>query len=462
MKSERKTILVNRADGLGQRLKYLVSGMYLADLLGFDFKLHWPDSTYSEQFHSIVSSEDFFEPEFVQRSIVSAKEAAILSKLPRLDRLESDSRTVLNANNLKGIFCNKLLSEAGIEPDVSKMSEIYWNLPLHDNFRWILDNARAFAIEDNATALHLRGGDIIYGTYRHFSRFQNKVLPISVAKLLARESHDAGKQLLVFAQDAEIIRELRKTSNCLMASDLAADLDLDSNQLALFEMSLLMRCKTVISGNSGFAEISALVTGAEMKDYRTLLPASEIAATLAADLADSSTSYNDLHRAFLLYLQGSYLNPRQASDALPNPIIESFSEAWRLDSSNGLYPFMLAVQHSACGELDDVEQVLSEAFKVEIATHDFAVLCENVPILRTACALRPDKHPIMSKYFTAFDFDHTGRPFSQLLYGILCRLTNKDDKAVAAVAELNFDTQSWHPFHQYVECCTNYIRGQMT
>lgn len=459
----RPTIAVFREDGLAQRLKAVVSGLYLRDLLDTDLRLCWPASAYDETFHAIVPQGLFFNSEFNNAFGATDDEVRPYRRLINVSQLTPTAIGERNGEgSFEGVWCNGQLPPAMRPKSPDALARIYWNLPLAPDYKRVLDAARELDIGPDATGLHIRGGDILYGPYRFQDRFQSKVLPVSIARHVARDLKKRGVTPLVFAQDQEVIQRLRKDGYSLIVADVAKRYDFTPAQLALFEMSVLMRCKSVISGNSGFAEIAEFVSGAKLVNYTDMLSGVEVAEIIETDLAGSADAYNDLHKAFLWLIAALSRNPRKAAKGDPNPVLVATEAGAGMDPSNGIHPFLQAAQYLALGNGAKAEQLLSECLKVDVDADSAEALFRQVPILKTAMAVRPDQHPIMRKYFAAFIDAGNRGPFLNLFAGLFSKLEGNDDEAKSIAESLDFTELQWHPFSGHVAMCKAFMLGDQT
>ncbi|GAB5459468.1 MAG: hypothetical protein Hens3KO_24980 [Henriciella sp.] len=454
-------IIVSRNDGLSQRIKALVSGIYISEILGAELKLHWVEGNLSDKFHSIQRPDFMFSADFVETNVLESAQFSELSKVAKLSKIADTVESWSDLEEFDCIIVDAPLNRLKIDFDKHLLYQMFWSLPLSKRYLELSEFAQSAPLQDQATGIHIRGGDVIYERFRYHHRFQEKVMPISVGKRVAMKALDAGETPLVFAQDQEVASEMRRIEGVCLAQDIGRELNPTADERAFLEMALLSRCTKVISGHTGFTELAELLTDSEIINFRTVFSSDEIVKLVNDDLRKNGYRYNDLHAAFLLLNVALYSNPRQAQKSKKNLILEALVRAGELDPSNGMYPWLRVVQLLALERLDEAEKVLVQCLKLDFGSDvDLDFLLRQVPLFRSITAQRVDGTVIMKRYFTGFGMDFSNHPFLSIIHAYLLKRQGEADDAKKMISNVDFAKYDWHPFLPYLHCLKEAIEGE--
>lgn len=184
-----------------------------------------------------------------------------------------------------------------------------------------------------ATALHLRGGDIIEENFRFSGNFTKWVLPFPLAQAIAKRAQQTDQDLVIFGQDPALVSHLCEETGALSASDLAAQHGFHPTQTWFFETSLMARCQQILAGaTSSFSQFASWIGNLEIENgYEQFT--GEQAAQLALSNKTETTPVSDMQKAFAYWA---------AHDSYPTGISEDnrlmlLERATRHDPENTLY-----------------------------------------------------------------------------------------------------------------------------
>ena len=372
-------VLVNRFDGLGERLKAILNGLVLSKKYSLPFKLIWKEKGGADkQFHAIDKVENVFSREFVDEFVVSeAIEDSLLFDLEGNKFTSKDSLIekvkengcryiVVNQPELRRYFPNMKYKQL--------FKDIYFGISFSNSCQAAIDAAKNIELGENSVAVHMRGGDIIYGRYRHFMRFQRKVISPCLVYDLATEMTAKGKSVLLFMQDSVLKNCFTDLKGVVIASDFIDD-DWGPTEIALFEITLMSRCQTIIAGTSGFANVAAWISGIEITPYSEVY--SEDKAFDAINKNLEKLDLDGYYRAFSSY--SAYLLGCENRNI--TQLEKLLNIAANCDPQNGLYDWESLLMYSNKDSLEKAEKLLETVFE----TYSEKRICD-IPLFFTILA----------------------------------------------------------------------------
>jgi hypothetical protein len=357
------------ADGFGERLRAIMNAMLMARTFGGSFVFNWdPMHVPAEvlKTHSVTSREETFSSDFLEKYHIdgaSLKEMQI-REFTDLRPVETQEHRTGRPEGLQvwhqlNQFQTDKLRSMGVSPS-SQYGQIFESISFSLHLERVKSLADAIDLPEDIVALHLRAGDVIYGPVRSLGRFAAKCFPFTLVNEFIKECQQAGKALLVFGQDEDLLKQLQKNYGLMLAQDYLDDFD--ATETALFEICLMSRCRSIFAGNSGFAHAASWRKGTSIRSlYSLFTPERARELTHKAILDPTSTDgVSDLQKAFAcwaaLYVRSDAIVRSQADRDL-------LGAARRYDPENDLYLLATAIMHYAEGKDAAAEDLLRTSFE---------------------------------------------------------------------------------------------------
>ena len=367
--SESKVVLSQRGDGLGERLNSLLNAMRLAEILEVDFRFTWPIGLVGKDpHHAIVRPAEFFSADFVAAHLMTTAEARGGFALPAgpADDLDSLRRQLAAAERgLKapGRPLRTLIDPEAV-PAVSRgFSAEFEAVGFHPSIEAAIAAARTVPLGGQTAGIHLRAGDNLFGRYRAWTAYWYKVVPLPVARALIGRFRAEGREVLVFGEDADTIRDLCETAGATDASTKRPTRDMSPAEAAMFDLVLLSRCDRIVSGWSGFAIQAASISDKHVENHLDLVKPLELVDLTRADLAVHGDRYGPTHRSFAWW--AAYYAARHE---LPyEEAVDLLTSAIEADPTNPRARLRLAALHYRDGRLDRGDEVLADALAADVA-----------------------------------------------------------------------------------------------
>lgn len=348
-------LLVNRPDGLGERLKAILNGIYLSEYFGLDFKFTWPvKSGIDKSFHDIETVSEIFSKEFIEKYYIDIEDLNLnlFLDLRKTKLVEVPSNKCLTGETVGWICHQSDLSHyisTELLPEFINFSEVYNHIGFSTEIEKVLKASQIANIPSNTVAIHLRGGDIIYGKYRLSQRYQHKVIPVLVALQLAKDIISSGKVPLIFAQDKALL-DLFRGVHGVITTDKLIDESWSSLQKAMFEIDLMSKCSEIISGSSGFAAVAAKISNNRIKNIRNVYSESEQYDFINKGL--ESVALDDYQKSYHLLMCVILKD-----DDFEN-VDRMLAEASLLDPGNGLYLIKRVINNLKYGFENEADKLL--------------------------------------------------------------------------------------------------------
>lgn len=349
-KSAKKIILMNRTDGLGERLCAMINAIRLADCLDADLRFHWTSDVWNPVYHqldveastpvlghSIGSAADFFSKDYIGRHGLDNYERKMFRAFPAKPISLEQVLKIQTEGNISGWTPSQHFLES--EFDSGFMSRVK------------LDTASAFhRIEFSASissairaarsmdvgpyiALHMRSGDMVFGEVRKWGLWSNKVLNPSVAKDIITDAKRKGKRVAIFGQDVETLGMLRDKFGAMLPYEVANGLGLNSVERAMFEIIFMSRADMIIGGNSGFARAACMIGGKQLTNMFSLYSAIDYSNITLKDLLSTTGEYHRLVTAYSYWQAYAFGRAKRT----PQELAKIISKAAEYDPGNLLY-----------------------------------------------------------------------------------------------------------------------------
>jgi hypothetical protein len=369
--STNRLFLVDRNDGFGARLAAMLDAIWLARQFDGRFAFHWPDTGVSQAQNAIEALRTVFAPRFLAEHHVGADHVASL-RLQTIISVPPDVGAALEAaSGLDGFRVQGAMlgAEARRRLGPARLTS-EWRAAFRSiGFSPALHRARRLAsavpIARNTIALHLRAGDIVYGSYRASGAFHGRVIAYPVAFELLRRRAEAGAPVLLFGQDRALCDHAKHAWNATLAQDFADEYGFDTVANALFEIALMSRCREIFAGNSAFSLAAARIAGKRIRPPGSIVPAPEARALIVKALQDpdDGTAPSALQKAM-----AAWHAVRAGGFDLDDPTsLAMIDAAIRHDPQNPYYRAVAAIATYRSGATDVAERLMLEALTGEPA-----------------------------------------------------------------------------------------------
>ncbi|UCI09143.1 hypothetical protein [Mesorhizobium sp. B1-1-8] len=192
-----------------------------------------------------------------------------------------------------------------------------------------------------AAALHLRSGDIVYGTYRSRLEFGEKVIPAPLARQIVSKLASKGLATLLIGQDRAMLDYLKSETGALLSEDFGVNEFTDQTSRAFFEMGLMARCRQIYAGSSVFATIASVMGNVPVFRTKALFNQGRTAHIILEELRIREADYRPMEAAFG-YQRAFCLLENRISPARARGILE---KALALDLENRVYILKIVASH---------------------------------------------------------------------------------------------------------------------
>lgn len=288
-----------RMDGFGERIKGIVNALVVADYYDSSFSFEWPEfSKHNAVHHSIEPVDKVFSSEFINAHYGNFHSKVTLrtfletnndsQAVSKINQDRKDVSIIVPHGDLKDVepvLAYYIADHAKSQFEYRKaFRKIKFTAPLMD----AIEIAENLDIGNDAVAIHLRAGDIIYGRYRFNGRYSNKVVPYPLCEAFVKAERLAGRDVLIFGQDTNYCRQLADAFGAKFAENFHQHYNLDKMQATLFDIVAMSRCARVVAGQSGFSQLAQRIGGFAMIDPRELMSSEEAAILLCDVLLDKA------------------------------------------------------------------------------------------------------------------------------------------------------------------------------
>lgn len=369
-----QAVYCTRRDGLGARLTSLLAAMRVAELLDVEFKFTWTGlSTWAMDFrpvngHSIAAPDEFFSAEFLDEHLIDHSDAPNIPELSGPGQFTvQDLLDNFNRNGALHIGHNPLETICG--PDFPQstfvMRDCFDRIGFSDSILDVIESAKNVDIAGPMTAVHVRGGDIIYGEWRKRALWTYKGMSLPIAKATIQWALEKGDSIVCFGDDGEVLDYLSAEYGIINGSALSAKFATEAER-AMFEMTLMSRAVELIAGTSTFARVAASLDGIPIRQPEQIMSWTEREGACTGDLLINANTYDRFQSAFAYWYL--YYDGRQRRSSRAN--IEWLNKAQEYDPENMLYPLVKAALLYKIEADDEAENVVRYALKRDASRDD--------------------------------------------------------------------------------------------
>jgi hypothetical protein len=396
-------IVAARTDGFGQRLKVILLAMKIANNTSLDFKFIWDEKVGEYgSYHSCGNVNDIFSSDFVAEHYLKENPEGGMFNV---NLLKEDNSFKKNDFYILPRYYD--LYSDGFEKE---FSDIKFSKCLTE----AIEKAKEVVFEKPTYAMHIRGGDILYGPLRRYSIIhQGKIIPISIAKELVK---DKNKNWMVFAQDDSVKDCLRRYENVEISSDFHESL-ITNAEKTVFDMVLMSRCMKMYGGNSGVCDIASMISGNAVTGIDKEFAEDDIVKLISDDVAYKRKEYDSY-----LMSQLSTTIYYYADNKLTR--FRKLEEARGFDKSNSALPILSACSLYDLSDFEGAENLLQDFFsnKGSVDKKKIALFVKDVKAFMSRPFIR-------KKVLFASDIDSLDirdYPFLTLLMAFSLACSNKD------------------------------------
>ena len=232
--------------------------------------------------------------------------------------------------------------------------EFFKKIKFSKNIQEVIDYVNSMDYDKNTIAIHMRGGDIVYGEYRKGQLYYQKLIPLATCIHLHNKLISEQKNVIVFFQDKSLKKYLKKFGMCV--SDDYIIKSWSQLQKTFFEMFLMSKCSEIICGTSGFASVASRISGTKLRNANFYLDEDEIVASLISRMSD--TNMDNYQRAFTI---NNYLVKTEKKLDV-NDTLNYLMKASILDPDNELYKVKLIYARVSAKQLEQAESDITALF----------------------------------------------------------------------------------------------------
>ena len=365
-----KFFLAERRDGLGERFCAILNAIHLSQRLDCQFSIWWPETKLMSrsEFHTLPKAHEIFAADFLARHFTEDEpdRTRFVTLKPRHATLAYGAyHSELMRDDFDGWICPQRdlrdASDTANQPlETFSYGRAFQRIKFTAAFQTALDLARTVPLNPRTVAVHVRGGDLVFGLAKQFPALLNKAIPAPMGRVIVRNLRAQGLPVLVFGQEPETIALLEK-HGAQGVSRISECRFQNRTQQDLFEIVLMSRCGMTYTGESGFSRLAAMI--GDKKPFKPLesLRPKEQYKMISRELFWHGRAYKPLAAAaawkYLYYGLGYALSQKQQEKAL--------ERARQLDPENCLYVLSLATHHFCKGKFELGDDLLGGLLKSE-------------------------------------------------------------------------------------------------
>ncbi len=309
--SKGSIVLSSRSDGLTERINSIFNGKLLANKHDLAFRYCWPRLPWVDNDNIIKATvPDFINSKFIDDYFLPLE--YVQEHAPESLVVAGKKRKLITHLNVVGDF--KYSKYKYLSPVHRCSSESIGKLT-NQRFEFIksffsvnfLDKVEFFKTNlsfdiSSCTAIHYRGGDVIYGKFRYGNHVIEKSLSLPVIEAMINSS--CSDFILFGTPIGETLNDLKylddKYSRVLLAMDLIPISDCQSENV-LLECFLMSYCHNVIcASSSGVTQLAALLSE---KKLIVNTPSLSEQYVLLNDIVNKGLpkNYSNLQNAFIYF-----------------------------------------------------------------------------------------------------------------------------------------------------------------
>ena len=333
-------IVSSRLDGFGVRLLDIMVGKYLSRKLNIPFAFAWIDNMNILQFKqglnnakdvqylnpTIESAEVIFDKDFLAKYLVDFNEFGYswagnialhkVKDVEEIKKLPFDKPWgYYSAFRIPSDFIGNLTKDQAYW----ELKQSYKEIIFSKDFQEIKEQAKQKANSlGDFSAIHLRGGEMIYSEFRHdISFLKYRHFPYEIALEIGKEEIKAGRNIVIFGQDvkadlalAEYLKQNYygniQTAHCILSDEYS---NLKGLRRDFFELLLMSYAKRIYRPESSQYSLVAHIISEESQiiSYYDLFSTRKIYSILLQNLnvlnlssQQKATSYYRLYEFALL------------------------------------------------------------------------------------------------------------------------------------------------------------------
>lgn len=374
-KTHDNAIVAWRHDGLCERLITIIIGFFTAKALGLDFKIVWPDDSFMAK-HFMNSYGNGHSVPTTANSILSDK-LIRTNLISECDILHPAGQFSFNYNIVKRLtvceFATVQNGQQTIRPCWVASNRLFPDIEArysHADYRRFfleelisdrliaeLDNIQNLKTPKKRVALHVRGGDIIYGDARLVSVFGRvKSVSLAVADAICESYTSQGYSVWVFgATKSDLTHLSQKYPSVLCVDDFQLS-DTDTDAEMIRELMLMADCDQIITAqDTAVTKLAAILGNAKMVTIEDLFNDDEEHQVLKE--YTSSDSFRDVHplqKSFIYF--GLFVTA--PIDTNSETRLDYIWQAHRCDPENIRYLVIVYLAKIAAGKFDQAELVI--------------------------------------------------------------------------------------------------------
>ncbi|MCH5322406.1 MAG: discoidin domain-containing protein [Helicobacter sp.] len=298
-------VISGRPDGLGMRIGATILALYIAKKTGLKFMLSWPNSTDTDHMGAlpnvtgnisyageILHDNEVFEEDFLKKHLIQEKTRFYGDDFSLSD-LQTKPKELFKRKygGICGTYPNfKGFDEAQKEQCLKELSQCYKEIKWSCKCLDILNEVeKCFKnLNDNFIALHIRGGDVVYGNFRIAPNvwLGARFFPYEIALEIALKELENGNNILIFGQDFQSNQKLENYLNAynpnknlkIFSVDSLLSQNYANAERSFFEINLMSKAsKIYATGGSAFSRAASLISGKEiLVSFYTLYSAQEL------------------------------------------------------------------------------------------------------------------------------------------------------------------------------------------
>jgi hypothetical protein len=353
-------VIANRSDGLGARLGAIYNGLLVSELTGVPFKFCWPSSYVQKDKNHAVSSDvsEIFSKRFIDEyyadSAVDAYPLLELDYLP-FDVFSEFLKSQFAATSLR-VHCTSIFNSIIVDDDC--INELKRKVVAKFEFCEGLQNAINLAskveIPDNLTAIHIRAGDILYGSFSEIYQCYTKVICAPLVKMIIQNSYNKN-QYILFGQEPEFARYMKVSGLAIDANGYSNVYGFNAVEQAFFDFSLMARCSNIIAGASAFIWLAEYFGGRLDETVFKIRPKNVWANLIRSELNLNPCIYSSKQIAYSNYVCYQYLYDTAENEIL----VQHLLNALKYDPKNKLYLVLLLISYYRVEKFADAELELA-------------------------------------------------------------------------------------------------------
>ncbi len=382
--SQPKSIVSARTDGLGGRIWSLLCTMLEAEKKRCNFKFTWENTKLMlvKEFHSLPTAEEMFSEQFLAAHYLDSIE----------DICEGDVTT-------EGNHSTDFLAEYNGSKNLKRQFD---QIGFRSPYRDAIQMAEAVKVPENAVAMHVRSGDIIFGKLRERARFMEKTIPLPVAKSIVRDLVGNGRPVIVFCQDDHSLSLLIEEGAVPATKFVPAEVN-SAEERDLFEIVLMSKCTEILAGGSVFAMTACLIGKASLRNPADTFSAEEIVSIVEDYCNGESLIDRYIAAHSLKYIYYNFYDTLDAGRRVS--LINRMAD---YDPDNRLYSFILAYEFMKSGNLEDADDTLKQRLYAEYNQN------KRIPCISMKLLADPVGNPGRLVQFCNELFENTGKGYGYI------------------------------------------------